>query len=47
MPDMTFVKAGTLDTGFDIKDVGVEFYTKDRVNYSAPVASAKQEKVFG
>jgi hypothetical protein len=48
MPDMTCVKAGGLDDGkADFGTVGVGFYTKDRVSFSAPVEGAKQEKVFG
>jgi len=49
MPDMTCVKAGGLDggkAGLDGK-IGIEFYTKDRVPFAAPVEGAKQEKVFG
>ena len=49
MPDMTCVKAGGLDGGKANLGgkIGVEFYTKDRVSYSAPCEGAKQERVFG
>ena len=48
MPDVTCIKAGGLDGGLaDIKEIGVEFYTKDRVGYSQPVKGAKQEPAFG
>lgn len=48
MPDAVCVKSGSID---DKKvrdfDVGVEFYTKDRLGYCAPQKDAKQERVFG
>ena len=49
MPDLTCIKAGGLDGGAAALGgkVGVEFYTKDRVSYAAPVEGAKQEPVFG
>jgi hypothetical protein len=48
MPDMTCVKAGGLDGGAaDFGQVGVEFYTKDRVSFAGEVSGAKQEKIFG
>lgn len=38
----------TLDGGAaDFGQVGVEFYTKDRVSFSKEVSGAKQEPVFG
>lgn len=48
LPDVYCVKSGGLDDA-EARDfkVGVEFYTKDRVGYSAEVEGAKQEKVFG
>jgi hypothetical protein len=48
MPEMTCVKAGTLDGGAaDFGKVGVEFYTKDRVSFAPACEGAKQEPVFG
>jgi hypothetical protein len=49
MPDVTCVKAGGLDGGAAALGgkVGVEFYTKDRVEYCKAVEGAKQEPVFG
>ncbi|CAI7664714.1 unnamed protein product [Penicillium palitans] len=49
MPDMTCVKAGTLDGGeADLKGkVDVEFYVKDRPAYLAAVEGAKQEQLLG
>ncbi|ETN40444.1 uncharacterized protein HMPREF1541_04721 [Cyphellophora europaea CBS 101466] len=49
MPDMTCVKAGGLDGGHASlgNSIGVEFYTKDRVNYLNAVEGAKQETHFG
>jgi hypothetical protein len=48
MPEMTCVKAGTLDGGAaDFGKVGVEFYTKDRVSFASSCEGAKQEPVFG
>lgn len=49
MPDMTCVKAGGLDGGAASLGgkIGVEFYTKDRVNYLVPADGAKQEPQFG
>ncbi|KAJ5555119.1 Glutathione-dependent formaldehyde-activating enzyme/centromere protein V [Penicillium sp. DV-2018c] len=49
MPDMTCVKAGTLDGGEANLGgkVDVEFYAKDRPSYLAPVAGAKQEQMLG
>lgn len=45
---MTVVKAGGLDDGkADLKDVGVEFYVKDRLSFANEVPGAKQEKMFG
>ena len=48
MPDATCVKTGGLDDK-SIRDlsVGVEFYVKDRMKYSAAVESAKQVPQFG
>lgn len=49
MPDMTCVKAGSLDGGAASlgNKIGVEFYTKDRVGYLAAADGAKQEPAFG
>lgn len=49
MPDVTIIKAGTLDGGAASLGgkIGVEFYTKDRVSYLHDVAGAKQEPAFG
>lgn len=49
MPDMTVVKAGTLDGGAASlgNKIGVEFYTKDRVSYLSDCPGAKQEAAFG
>ncbi|CAI7570396.1 hypothetical protein PCG10_007925 [Penicillium crustosum] len=49
MPDMTCVKAGTLDGGeANLKGkVDVEFYVKDRPAYLAAVEGAKQEQLLG
>ena len=46
MPDMTCVKSGSLDGGAANHPIAVEFYTKDRLNYSAPVAGADQKPEF-
>lgn len=47
MPDSTCVKGGGLDGGATDFPIGVEFYVKDRMSYSAPVKDAKQEQAFG
>lgn len=49
MPDVTCVKAGSLDGGAASLGgkIGVEFYTKDRVSYLVPAGDAKQESAFG
>lgn len=49
MPDMTCVKAGSLDDGAASlgNKIGVEFYTKDRVGYLSGCDGAKQEPEFG
>ncbi|KAJ9641456.1 hypothetical protein H2201_007655 [Coniosporium apollinis] len=47
MPDVTCVKSGTLDGGASNHDVAVEFYTKDRLKYSAQVEGAEQKPEFG
>lgn len=49
MPDMTCVKAGSLDGGAASlgNKIGVEFYTKDRVGYLTAADGAKQEPAFG
>ncbi len=48
MEGMTVIKAGGLDGGqADLKDVGVEFYVKDRVSFVKEVAGAKQVEMFG
>lgn len=48
MPDAVCVKSGSVDDKSvrDLK-VGVEFYCKDRLGYSAPVEGAEQKPVFG
>ncbi|KAK5060611.1 hypothetical protein LTR16_010384, partial [Cryomyces antarcticus] len=46
MPDMTCIKSGTLDGGAANHPIGVEFYTKDRLAYSAPVQGAEQKTAF-
>jgi hypothetical protein len=48
MEGMTVIKAGGLDGGAaDLKDVGVEFYAKDRVSFAKEVDGAKQVQMFG
>ncbi|KAM0325389.1 hypothetical protein ACHAQA_007375 [Verticillium albo-atrum] len=49
MPDVTCVKAGGLDGGAAALggQVGVEFYTKDRVPYLVAAEGAKQVTHFG
>lgn len=48
MEGMTVIKAGGLDDGkADLKDVGIEFYVKDRVSFVKETEGAKQEQVFG
>ncbi|KAJ6087354.1 hypothetical protein PENARI_c006G12084 [Penicillium arizonense] len=49
MPEMTCIKAGTLDGGEANLGgkIDIEFYVKDRPSYLAPVAGAKQEQTFG
>lgn len=49
MPDMTCVKAGSLDNkeaNLDGK-IDVEFYVKDRPTYLPALEGAKQELAFG
>jgi hypothetical protein len=48
MADWTCVKSGTIDDR-SVRDipVGVEFYVKDRMGYSAEVKDAKQVPNFG
>ena len=48
MPDVTCIKAGGLDGGAASLGgkIGVEFYTKDRVNYLHDVEGAKQVRQF-
>ncbi|KAK2624805.1 hypothetical protein QTJ16_005998 [Diplocarpon rosae] len=48
MPDQTCIKSGSVDDK-SVRDypVGVEFYVKDRMHYSAAVADAKQVPQFG
>merc|ERR1712137_980903 len=42
MPEMGCIKAGGLDGGkADLGNVGVEFYTKDRVSFSKAIEGAK------
>ena len=47
MPDATCVKAGGLDDK-SLRDskMAVEFYTKDRMHFSAPVEGADQKPQF-
>ena len=48
MEGITVVRAGGLDGGkADLNDVGVEFYTKDRVSFANEIQGAKQEQMFG
>lgn len=48
MEGMTVIKAGGLDDGkADLKDIGVEFYVKDRVSFAKEVEGAKQLPMFG
>ncbi|TKA72321.1 hypothetical protein B0A49_06407 [Cryomyces minteri] len=47
MPDLTCIKSGTLDGGAANHPIGVEFYTKDRLAYSAPVQGVEQKTAFG
>ncbi|KAJ5864718.1 uncharacterized protein N7529_006634 [Penicillium soppii] len=49
MPDMTCVKAGSLDGGEANLGgkIDVEFYVKDRPSYLTPVEGAKQEQMLG
>lgn len=47
MAELTCVKAGSLDGGKADIPIGVEFYTKDRVKYSAPIDGADQKPAFG
>lgn len=48
MEGMTVVKAGGLDDGkANLKDIGVEFYVKDRVSFAKEVEGAKQLPMFG
>jgi len=48
MPDATCIKAGSLDDkSVRDSDMAVEFYTKDRMHFAAPVEGAEQKAVFG
>ena len=48
MEGMTVIKAGGLDDGkADLKNIGVEFYAKDRVSFAKEVEGAKQVQMFG
>ncbi|KAJ5614380.1 hypothetical protein N7528_008034 [Penicillium herquei] len=49
MPDMTCIKAGSLDNKEANMGgkIDIEFYVKDRPSYLAPVEGAKQEPMFG
>ncbi|EPE35273.1 Mss4-like protein [Glarea lozoyensis ATCC 20868] len=42
MPELTLIRAGTLDNGGAEFDVEVEFYTKDRKGFVSAVEGAKQ-----
>lgn len=48
MPDATCIKAGSLDDK-SLRDskMAVEFYTKDRMRFAAPVEGAEQKVQFG
>ncbi|KAK3169582.1 hypothetical protein OEA41_008966 [Lepraria neglecta] len=48
MADAVCIKAGGIDDKSvrDFSKTGVEFYTKDRMGYSAPVQGADQKPVF-
>ena len=48
MPDQTCIKSGGIDDK-NVRDypVGIEFYVKDRMGYSAAVPDAKQVSHFG
>lgn len=48
MPDQVCIKSGGVDDR-SVRDypVGVEFYVKDRMKYSAAVPDAKQVPQFG
>ena len=48
MPDATCIKAGSLDDkALRDSNMAVEFYTKDRMHFSAPVNGADQNVQFG
>ncbi len=47
MPDVTCVKSGGLDGGAANHPIAVEFYTKDRADYSKAVEGADQKPQFG
>lgn len=48
MPDATCIKAGSLDDkALRDSNMAVEFYTKDRMHFSAPVHGADQKVQFG
>ena len=42
MPDVTIIRAGTLDGGAADIPVGIEFFTKDRKSYTQAIAGAQQ-----
>lgn len=42
MGEFALIRAGTLDDGGSDIDVAVEFFTKDRRSFVAPVEGAKQ-----
>ena len=48
MADAVCIKAGGIDDKSvrDFSKTGVEFYTKDRMGYSAPVQGADQKPIF-
>lgn len=46
MPGVTLVKAGTLDGGAADIQIAVEFFTKDRRGFDAPVEGAQQNKTM-
>jgi hypothetical protein len=48
MSSMTVIKAGGLDGGAaNLKNVGAEFYVKDRVGYSKELEGSKQQQMMG
>lgn len=46
MPDVTCIKSGGLDGGAANHKIAVEFYNKDRLDYTKPVDGADQKPEF-